>query len=229
MREINYSSREKDVLLRIMSNGEHLATIHKAQGQANVLCRELQELYGELERCLNALENGIRDCERQIAEAERAAAQAAQDAARASTDLQNTPSTKTVEPSPEEAAQGAKPKTVPINQDKIASLEAEICHCNAEADRQAQHAKSLQEKLGVLKTDADTLMDGLSRVEQYLKTVEEALMRLETAEREARDECADRVEPTIRQLAEWMEQYADVEVRLLSVPSASHIRQKEIG
>ncbi|MBO5006970.1 MAG: hypothetical protein J6C89_05950, partial [Clostridia bacterium] len=133
--KIEYLSREKDVLLRILEGEEHLADIKTAWSVAKELCFELGELYEELSRCIRALEDGIRNIQMQIGQAQQAARQAQMRAAQANAKLASTPTQKTVYPSKEEAANGARPKQVPANVEEIGRLKSEIAQCKAQEAR----------------------------------------------------------------------------------------------
>lgn len=224
---IDYSVRQKDALLHIIDREEHLADIVIAGNIANALQQELKTLYDELCGCVRDLRNRIDQLEGQIRQAEQMAAAANARAAQAEAQLRATPTTKTVNPSPEEAKNGAKPQQVPINQDVIASLKAEIAKCRAEANQQQQIAKDLKAKQAPLKNDLDILKKGVDRVEDYLDIADNACTRLHTAHREAKFLCEDRVIPDIKTAEELMEQYNEVEITPLFDHVISPIREKE--
>jgi len=225
--KIDYASREKDTLLQILDCGRHLSDIKVSQNIAQTLHQELKDLYGELCDCLQALEEGIRRTQTEIRQAEQALQTAQRQAEQAKTQLQMTPTTKTVNPTREEAANGAKPKQVPANQEKIAKLKAEIAGCQAEVQHQQQITKDQQARLELLEQDQATLKQGADRVEDYLKIAEEACTRLETAYREAEFRCTDRILPDIEKIAHWMEQYDDVQISPCAGISVPLIQAKE--
>lgn len=224
---IDYSSYQKDDLKRIIEEGRYLADLQQALGMAQALHRELAELRSQLNDCIGRLEARIREYERQIAETEAAARQAQANAMQAQSELASTPTTKVVAPTAEEAAKGAKPQVVPINQGKIQSLNNAIAQSEREAEQAMHAAQELARKIEPLRQDVKALSDGLDQVDAYLNLVQDVQYALNDGITEATGKCEDRILPDIEKIARWMEEYASVEIHTLHSECAGYIRRKE--
>lgn len=224
---IEYSSRHKDDLKRIIEDSRYLDDLQQALDMARALHRELVEFRNRLSDCIDRLENRIQEYENRIAEAEAAARQAQADAMQAQSELARTPTTKVVAPTAEEAAKGAAPQVVPINQGKIQSLNNTIAQSEREAEQAMHEAQELERKLEPLRQDVKALSEGLAQVDEYLNLVRDVQYALNDGITEAKGKCEDRILPDIEKIAAWMEEYASVEIHSLHSECAGHIRRKE--
>ena len=225
--KIDYSSREKDNLICFIEGEEYLSGIKTASNIASNLYSELSNLYNELCECLKALQSKIQALQQKMAKAHSDAQQSYRRAVAAQEKLRNTPTSKVVYPSKEEAARGAEPRRVPVNQDVIASLGAEVSSCQADIQRQQQIIQEIEGKIAYLNRDVETIKSGISRVQGYQEIARDAIIHLETAYRESKDKCEREVLPVIKEIEKIMEQYGDIRFGSVSYRNVPHISAKE--